>query len=207
MLKKLLAVLLSLALIVSFSACGQKPVQEQENEGETIEQTDGETEGEDIQVLPGEDENSEDVQDPAQEGKDENEASQNQGESGGKTEPVKPEANTDSKLEYEGLEFGVRESGEDIICTIVDEASGMPCEITYDFENDSIVAIRAVYKCTEEYVDAIIETLKADTSVKASSIKRSGNNVSCEMTDAEVADMAGISHSLLYSVLKNAISD
>ena len=200
--KKTLAILLSILIVLSLSACGggddvvetPEPVQSTEPTAAPVPTPEQSAEPEPTETVEPES-TPEPTVEPT-----------------GTPEPQKTEApeptptpGTNEDIDEEG-DISVDIVGDDVVVTLKtpSEQGLVVCYMIYGYNHagTKLQSLSAKYELpTEELATELMAELKADDTVSTTSIKQEGRTVECTFSDDEISAISGISRSMLKSAL------
>lgn len=188
--KKFLALLLALLLVLSLAACGQE-AQNTDADKEKVENTQGTADKKDnkpasaTEKTPGEQDGT--VANPQ--------------DSSSGTTPT-------GEVDLSAFSLGVTEDGENVLVTVKNETDvgTVTCVMTFWYKDGKLFKETADYYVPDtETAGVLADELKQDATIDAGSVAISGNCVSCTMKESELAELQELTHDELVEAMSYAI--
>lgn len=187
--KKFLALLLALLLVLSLAACGQE-AQNTDTDKEKVENAQGTADKKDNKPASATEKTPEE-----QDG-----TTANPQDSSG-TAPT-------GEVDMSAFSLGVAEDGENVLVTVKNETDvgTVTCVMTFWYNDGKLVKETADYYVPDaETAGVLADELKQDATIDTGSVAISGNCVSCTMKESELAELQELTHDELVEAMSYAI--
>ncbi len=187
--KKFLALLLALLLVLSLAACGQN-TQNESGDKEKVENTQDTADKKDEKTESTTEKEPDVQKDPAANAEDNNGTA------------------ASGETDLTTFSLGVSEDGENVLVTVKNETDvgTVTCVMTFWYDSGKLYKETADYYVPDgETAKVLADELKQDGTIDPASVAVSGICVSCTMKDSELAELQELTHDELVEAMTYAI--